>query len=93
MDYINDSKNLSKRRFIKTCALGICGLALGLDHIEAFEKTLTERFITLPHSDDAPGKWSKEAEFYDITSDGLKCQKCPHGCLLAEGTPASAGIE
>ena len=85
MDYINDSKNLSKRRFIKTSALGICGLALGLDHIEAFEKTLTERFITLPHSDDAPGKWSKEAEFYDITSDGLKCQKCPHGCLLAEG--------
>jgi pyruvate formate lyase activating enzyme len=63
---------IDKREFLKRCSLCAGGLALG-----AFS---AERLFCTPEND--PGKWSREALFYTKTSDGLQCEKCPHGCLL-----------
>lgn len=84
MDRYIDSGFLNKRRFLKTCALGACGIAFGVKRLDAADRILAERFPPPPSSDEL-WKWSKEAEFYVKTSDGVQCQKCPHGCFLVEG--------
>ncbi len=70
---------MEKRAFIRQTTLGVCGLLLGL-HRRA------GGWGSEPGRDaDEPGKHSIEARFYDRTPDGIKCRKCPHECLLAEG--------
>ena len=64
--------NISKREFIRQCALCTGGLALGAYNTDWF---------SLPSHNDL-GKFSKEALFYTKTVDGLQCEKCPQGCLL-----------
>ncbi len=69
------SNSITKREFLRQCAICAGGLAFG-----AYKPNL----FSLPTSNDL-GKWSKEARFYKKTADGLQCEKCPHGCLLNEG--------
>jgi pyruvate formate lyase activating enzyme len=65
-------KIISKREFIRQCALCTGGLALG---------AYRPNWFSNPSNSDL-GKWSKEALFYTKTADGLQCNKCPQGCLL-----------
>ena len=74
---------LTKREFLKLCCYGagtclfagVTGAASPRGIREAFGRA----------EDEGPGKWSREALFYMPTPEGLKCLKCPHGCLLGEG--------
>jgi pyruvate formate lyase activating enzyme len=63
---------ITKREFLRQCALCAGGIALGAGTAE----------LSLLKSDSEPGKWSREALFYTKTADGLQCEKCPQGCLL-----------
>jgi pyruvate formate lyase activating enzyme len=77
------NKNIGKREFIKRCGLSISGCMLGFHGIKSFRWTLASNDNSKRKSDDL-SKWSKEALFYTKVSDGLKCQKCPHECLLSD---------
>jgi len=37
---------------------------------------------TFPRGEDEPGRWSKEALFYESHGEAVQCLKCPHGCVL-----------
>jgi pyruvate formate lyase activating enzyme len=63
---------ITKRDFLRQCALCTGGLALGTVNLDWFS----------PSSNNDLGKFSKEALFYTKTADGLQCEKCPHACLL-----------
>jgi pyruvate formate lyase activating enzyme len=82
MNDIIELKAISKRRFIKYCVLGIGGCVVGLNRVNAIAKAFTKN-VTFDPSSDELWKWSKEALFYTETPRGLKCQKCPNGCVLA----------
>jgi pyruvate formate lyase activating enzyme len=86
-DAIN-SRYISKRDFIRYCAMGIGGLVIGSGRLEAMAESLVRGKARLPQ-DDGPGKWSKEALFYERTEAGLRCLKCPNACVLG---PNESGI-
>ena len=75
---------MTKREFLKTCALGLGGSLIDPECRRALAACVPSRPMA-----DGPDKWSKEALYYIETADGLKCTKCPHGCLLGKG---EAGI-
>ena len=73
--------NISKRGFMKLCALGAGGCLLAPNFL---------RLVSLKNTQDATlpddwEKWTREALFYRKTADGLQCEKCPQGCLLQNG--------
>jgi pyruvate formate lyase activating enzyme len=76
-------RELSKREFLKlVCAgAGSCVFASGA---YASVPGVMRSLFDLPQAE-GPGKWSREALFYVSTHSGLKCLKCPHGCLLGDG--------
>jgi pyruvate formate lyase activating enzyme len=80
----DNRKNIKKREFIKYCSLGIGGCFLGLENLKFFTGNVNDKLPVYLSSDDL-WKWSKEGLFYIKTSDGIKCQKCPHECLLQDG--------
>jgi pyruvate formate lyase activating enzyme len=71
------SSKISKREFLRRCAVCAGGFALG-----AYRSVSAE-----PESPLKKDKWTKEALFYTKTADGLRCDKCPHGCLLTDDDP------
>ncbi len=76
------NKKLTKREFIKYSALGTCGLALGLNHLETIGRNILPEVTA--HPDDL-WKWSREAIHYIETPKGIKCKLCPQVCELKEG--------
>jgi pyruvate formate lyase activating enzyme len=68
------SYNISKREFLRRCALCAGGLALG---------AYRPNWSTFSADNDL-GKWTKEALFYRKTDNGLQCEKCPQACLLVD---------
>ena len=72
---------MNKRDFIRYCFLGAGGLVLGSSRLDSLSKLILEHraFVS---AGDGPGKWSKEALFYEQTNAGLKCLKCPNECVL-----------
>lgn len=73
-----------KRTFLKQCGLCAVGIGLGLRRLDG----LPLRGMRLAWPDppqEEPGKWSKEALFYEKTEAGLQCRKCPNECLLGAG--------
>jgi len=74
---------LSKREFLRLCGLGLSGCLLGLD--PAGMIFADGNAAATPSTAGGPGKWSKEAWFCQDTGDGVKCLKCPHGCVLKPG--------
>jgi len=76
-----EQRMLTKREFVKSCFLGTCGFAVGLDHIESLV-AFFDRGGERGTPPDELWKWSKEALFYERTAAGLKCLKCPNGCVL-----------
>ena len=74
----------SKRKFLKSCVLGIGGILCDSNRLNAF--TGKSQFINpsvIPSEE--LWKWSKEALFYEKTPQGLHCKKCPNECLLESG--------
>jgi len=76
-----EEKMLTKREFMRNCLLGTCGLAIGLREVDTLVAFLDGRNAVGSSSDEL-WKWSKEALFYTRTDTGLKCLKCPNGCVL-----------
>jgi len=73
---------ISKRHFLKSAALGSCGMALGFSQLEALGNIIPD-LSTLP--DDELWKWSREAMHYIETPRGIKCKLCPQACEIKEG--------
>jgi len=72
---------LGKREFVRRCLLGVGGIALGLDRLDALAGPLLKELA----GRDELWKWSKEAMFYEAVPGGVQCLKCPHHCFLEEG--------
>lgn len=79
---------ISKREFLRRCALCSAGIAFGMTGLGPQAKGAVKTATSSPIPDDL-WKWSKEALFYRKTGEGLECQKCPNGCILMAG---DAGI-
>ncbi|HTO93314.1 MAG TPA: AmmeMemoRadiSam system radical SAM enzyme [Bacteroidota bacterium] len=74
---------MTKREFLRLCCYG-AGSCL----LSGVAGAATAGVIRNPFGEggeEGPGKWSKEALFYTSTPEGLRCLKCPHGCVLGEG--------
>lgn len=83
-----DRRLLSKRDFMRCCCLGLGGCLLGLEPFGSFFLQDEARAASL-FGPEGPGKWSTEALFCEAVAGGVKCLKCPHGCVLA---PDELGI-
>jgi len=82
----DNKKNISKREFIKYSLCGLGGLALGINSIDLIANHVGKIAGRggMPPSNDL-WKWSKEAMYSIETPRGIKCQLCPHACVLKEG--------
>jgi pyruvate formate lyase activating enzyme len=80
-DNREDRRKLTKREFMKLCCLGLGGCALGFTRSGPWLDS-GGVFPGIALEDEGPGKWSKEALFYEAQGDAVQCLKCPHGCLL-----------
>lgn len=74
-------KSVSKREFIRYCALGMGGLVVGLNRFDAIAGAFV-RETGLSQTPEGPGKWTTEAMFYSPSARGVRCFKCPHGCEI-----------
>ena len=83
MNDIIEYRKLNKRQFLKFCSLGIAGICVGVNNIDSIAGVVYKKLD--PVKGDDLWKWSKEAMFYEKTSTGLYCQKCPNECSLEEG--------
>jgi len=81
-------KGYSKRDFLKACCLGAGGCLLGSVDVRDLVG-LNASLVPFREADQEPGKWSKEALFFVPVTGGIKCLKCPHGCVLR---PDASGI-
>ena len=81
-------KRYHKRDFLKMCCLGAGGWLLGGTNVRDVLETAAAP-TSFPAADQEPGRWSKEALFFTPVTGGVKCLKCPHGCVLR---PGGAGI-
>lgn len=79
---------MNKREFIRYCFLGAGGLVLGSHRLHGLSSYI-DGGGALATAAQCPGKWSKEALFYEQTEAGLKCLKCPNECVLG---PNETGI-
>jgi pyruvate formate lyase activating enzyme len=82
-----DDKKISRREFLKKLALAGLGVGVGgyvLKGILSSDSGLQGEVFrnTTPAE---LWKWSKEAYHYIKLGENVKCQVCPHGCLLKEG--------
>ena len=82
------SDQINRRKFIKQCVMGSCGLALGAYTIHDFfiEKDRGGR-LRIGFYNDAPSelwKWSREADWYEASGRMIRCTLCPHDCILGE---------
>jgi len=83
MNDVIEFNQISKRQFLKFCSLGAAGLCFGLENIDSLAGTVYDKIS--PKLNDDIWKWSREALYYEKTSTGLYCKKCPNECLLDEG--------
>ena len=75
---------ISKREFLRRCAICSAGMAFGMTGLEPLAKGAVGLARPSPIPDEL-WKWSKEALFYRRVGEGLECQKCPNGCILMAG--------
>jgi pyruvate formate lyase activating enzyme len=84
------SHNMTRKEFLKTMGLGACALYCAGRGLCSFalagEKTKSIKGTIF--KDDAPSKpwkWSIEAFHYETEGKNVRCQLCPHECLLSPG--------
>ena len=75
---------ITKRQFIRLCAGGLGGLAVGLGQSGVFAAISPPLKAGTEREDDL-WKWSREAEFFVETPRGIRCIKCPNECELRPG--------
>ncbi len=81
------SKSYKRRKFIKRCVVGGCGIALGIKTFNDFVISDPDYGVQSGFYNDAPetlDKWSKEADHYEHYKKMIKCNLCPHECILRE---------
>jgi pyruvate formate lyase activating enzyme len=77
----------SRRKFVKHCVMGGCGLALGAYTLHDFLGSDRSAGLRVGFRNDAPQKlwqWSREAMWYETRGRMVHCQLCPHQCILGE---------
>lgn len=73
-------KELTKREFIKYCTFSLAGVCLSPFWEALSILSLAKEARAANHNK----KYIREALFYEKTPTGVKCRKCPHGCLLKD---------
>lgn len=72
---------MNKREFLRYCLLGAGGVVLGSSPLNRLCEIIpTDGVAAL--AQEGPGRWTKEALFYEQTEAGVKCVKCPNECVL-----------
>lgn len=76
------NKKLTKRKFLKSGAMGIGALGLGVigNHLTAKSKRTEENATITPSVIPTPNE--VEAKYYISTPKGLKCLLCPNECKM-----------
>ncbi len=74
---------LPRREFVKLCCLGLGGCTLGLDGFRSILNVREAAAASIAGSE-GPGQWSMEALFCVETAGGVRCLKCPNGCVLGK---------
>ncbi|MGR3218251.1 MAG: AmmeMemoRadiSam system radical SAM enzyme [Candidatus Anammoxibacter sp.] len=77
----------NRRKFIKKCIIGSCGLALGVKTFNDFVINNPDYGVQAGFYNDAPDvldKWSREADHYEQYKNMIRCKLCPHECILKE---------
>jgi len=77
----------NRRKFVKQCIIGGCGLALGAYTLNDFLAGDKSAGLRVGFRNDAPEKlwqWSREAMWYEIRGKMVHCRLCPHECILGE---------
>ena len=70
---------MNKRQFLRYCFLGTGGVVLGSGPFNRLCEMVASGSV---FAQEGPGKWSKEALFYERTEAGIRCLKCPNECVL-----------
>ncbi len=84
---MSEWKPLNRRKFVKRCLIGGCGLALAAYTVNDFvgkEKKTGLRVGFRNDGQDELWKWSKEALWYEQSGQLVQCRLCPHQCILGE---------
>jgi pyruvate formate lyase activating enzyme len=78
---------MDRRRFVKKCIMGGCGLAWGAYTVADLLGEGASGGLRVGFRNDAPAelwKWSREAEWYEDEGRLIRCILCPHECILGE---------
>lgn len=82
-----DGLRLNKREFLSFALSGVGGCLLRSYSSHNLAAPLEE--LLRDGQSRTPGKWSKEALFYEKSGESVQCLKCPHQCVLG---PDQAGV-
>ncbi len=68
----------TRREFMRRCAVGACGIFLA----DLFTFIRDPK----PHQKKTEKlwKWSRDAMYYEKTTSGFRCLKCPNGCVIGD---------
>ena len=82
MKEFQNTHDAGKRRFLQSCLLGAGCCFLGSGRL--FSAGPSGPSAPGMQSDPSPGadKWMREALYYRKVEGGVRCDKCPHGCVL-----------
>jgi pyruvate formate lyase activating enzyme len=82
-------EKISKREFLKQCALGAGGVALGLNAIDIRSFSNSKGIVPVDI-----WKWHKLATYYTKTEIGVQCKLCPneHYILPGEKSPCRSRV-
>ena len=84
---MTDSNNKARRKFIKQCLMGGCGLALSAYTVNDFILSDRSGGLRVGFRNDHQGdlwKWAREAQWYETSGRMVRCTLCPHECILGE---------
>jgi pyruvate formate lyase activating enzyme len=77
----------SRRDFLKDCLIGSTIAGIGYLSVNDFILGHSTGKLKIGFTGDAPQtlwKWSKEAEHYERAGGMVRCNLCPHNCMLRE---------
>ncbi len=78
-------KKITKRQFFRSGLVGVGAVAVGLNSLDGFAKTMVNMEPLYAPPPGGPGKFSRESPYAVTTPKGVKCQICPNNCILKEG--------
>ncbi len=84
---MSNRKPLNRRKFVKRCLIGGCGLALSAYAVNDFIGKGKKAGLRVGFRNDGPDElweWSKEALWYEQSGGLVQCRLCPHECILGE---------